>query len=164
MPNPAQTTVEGSEFRFRMELLDPATIPTDVATLSSDLDVFLETWQVGGEDANALRIAVEELLTNLGKFDGLAAIPGGVHVEGAVVVADADVRLVLSDNGSPFDPTRHPAPNLDPETFLARLPGGLGLHMLRQLFGDIHYRRENHRNVAVWRRKRSAPPVLDRRG
>ena len=158
MFNPVQETVEGNEFRFRMELADPATLPADAAALISDMDVFLEDREIDGEDAHALRIALEELLTNLGKFGAPTANTrsAAVHVEGIVAIANDDVRLILSDDALPFDPTRYPPPDLDPETFLSRSPGGLGLHMLRQLFRDVYYRRENCRNVTVWQRRRSA--------
>ena len=162
MPNAVQILAEGNEFRFCLELADPAAMPMDIAALNAEMDVFLELRQVEGDNANALRIAIEELLTNLVKFGSAAEVsPDAVlHAEGVVAIGDADVRLTLSDDGRPFDPSRYPPPELDPETFLNRPPGGLGLHILHQLFEDVQYRRENQCNVAVWRRRRDAPTDL----
>ena len=153
MANPTTTASDGCVFRFGLEIADPAAMPADIAELGRTLAGFLAGRGVHGEDANALDVALEELLTNLGKFGGTA------RVEGAVTVADADVSLAISDNGPEFDPTRWPPPDLDPEAMLSRPVGGLGLHLLFQLFNDVAYRREDDRNITVWRRRRS-PPIM----
>lgn len=156
MANPVATTTAGPAFRFRMEFAEPAAVPDDVAGLSEALAAFLDERGVGGEDAYAVQLALEELLTNLGKFGVPAAGAGAVaRADGEVAVAGAEVVLTLADNAEPFDPTGRPPPDLDPEALLDRPVGGLGLHLLFQLFQDVVYRRENGRNVTAWRRRRS---------
>ena len=57
------------------------------------------------------------------------------------------VRLDFRDNGEPFDPlTNAPPPDLTSDA-LGRIPGGLGIHLVRSLAADAAYRRENNRNV-----------------
>lgn len=56
--------------------------------------------------------------------------------------------LELADEGPPFDPLQQAQPDL---TLAAeeRPIGGLGIHMVRSLADEIHYRREAERNVTT---------------
>ena len=54
--------------------------------------------------------------------------------------------FTVSDSGIPFDPTQQP----EVDTTLPaekRNIGGLGIHLVRQLMDEIHYRREEGKNV-----------------
>ena len=56
------------------------------------------------------------------------------------------MTFVISDNGSPFDPTA----KSEVDTTLSaeeRGIGGLGIHLIRQLMDSINYERDNGRNV-----------------
>jgi serine/threonine-protein kinase RsbW len=80
-------------------------------------------------------LAVEELFTNMVKYGvgsdagvivGIAAIEGGVEV----TLVDRDVE--------PFDITRAPAVDIH-APIEERRPGGLGLHLIRQMVDSIEY-------------------------
>jgi anti-sigma regulatory factor (Ser/Thr protein kinase) len=80
-------------------------------------------------------LAVEELFTNMVKYAlgseagvavGMTAIEGGVEV----TLVDRDVE--------PFDITRSPAVDIH-APIEARTPGGLGLHLIRQMVDSIEY-------------------------
>ncbi|HSQ82415.1 MAG TPA: SpoIIE family protein phosphatase [Casimicrobiaceae bacterium] len=80
-------------------------------------------------------LAVEELFTNMVKYGvgsdagvivGIAAIEGGVEV----TLVDRDVE--------PFDVTRAPAVDIN-APIEERRPGGLGLHLIRQMVDSIEY-------------------------
>ncbi|MGE5089068.1 MAG: SpoIIE family protein phosphatase [Candidatus Levyibacteriota bacterium] len=80
-------------------------------------------------------LAVEELFTNMVKYGvgsdagvavGIAAIEGGVEV----TLVDRDVE--------PFDITRAPAADIH-APIEARRPGGLGLHLIRQMVDSVEY-------------------------
>ena len=59
---------------------------------------------------------------------------------------DGQVRMTLEDNGSAFDPLRHPRPA--PLTTLEDAPvGGLGVELLRIYSTEACYRHESGRNV-----------------
>ena len=146
-------TGEDAPFRFRLAITGPGEAASQAAAVNRRLAGFLAGGPAAGEDAHALQVAVEELLTNLGKF-GLPAAPGAaVQVEGSIAVQADGATLTIVDDGPAFDPTGAPAPDLSPRALLERPPGGLGLCMLRQLFGQVAYRREDGRNKAVWRRR-----------
>lgn len=150
MPNPLTTAMDGGMFTFRLTLADPGEAPLDAARVSEALAPILAGWGVGPGEGNALHIAVEELVTNLGKFGPAGIRPGeAVVAEGTVGVDGDEVVLTVSDNGPAFDPASVPAPPLGGEA-MDRNVGGLGLFMLFHLFHEFRYRRENGHNVGSW--------------
>ena len=106
----------------------------------NDMREFLEkaVLALGGsdDDAGDLVLAVNEAVTNV-LLHGYDGQPGPVTI--CVEVVDNDLRVILSDNAPPFDPTRVPPPDI----FLPledRPLGGLGVHMMRQLTDELVYR------------------------
>jgi anti-sigma regulatory factor (Ser/Thr protein kinase) len=153
MTNPLTTRREGDRFRFFLTLAEPAAAPGDAARLSGLLSPFLDEKRVDASAAAAIHTALEELLTNLGKFgrpaSGAPLEPAGLAVEGEIMVNVPGVVLRLIDNGVEFDPANWPPPVFpdDPEQLV---PGGLGLHMLRTMFSSFSHRREDGKNIGVW--------------
>ena len=60
-------------------------------------------------------------------------------------VIGAGLRVEFADRGRPFDPTRVAAPDLT-VPLSAREPGGLGLHLVRQVMPRVEYRRDGDWN------------------
>ncbi|MFM2095023.1 MAG: hypothetical protein RIS70_2147 [Planctomycetota bacterium] len=54
-------------------------------------------------------------------------------------------RMTIRDDGHPFNPLEAPPPNLS-DNLEDRPIGGLGIYLLRQLWSDIEYRRQDGRN------------------
>lgn len=142
-------------FAFGMEFTHPEEAPGDISRLNDRLGGFLELRQIGPEDAVALQMAMEELLTNIAKF-GRGPDGEALRVEGEVRLGDDELVLAVADNGQPFDPAGAAVPDLGREA-PERLVGGLGLHILRQMFPGIEYRREAGMNASLWRRPRNGP-------
>jgi len=91
---------------------------------------------------------LEELFVNSVRHGGCENLPEAacisLHLQGG------EVRVVYTDRGNPFDPTSAPAPDLS--TSLAdRTPGGLGVHLVRQIMNGLEYRRERDRNILAMR-------------
>jgi len=109
---------------------------------------FLEERGVGAQAAYAANLAIEELATNILKYgyDDTAVHEILLRLElrpGAVV-------LVLEDDGHEFNPLTAPEPdvNLPAEE---RVPGGLGIHLVRKLARQMNYERRAGRNrLTVW--------------
>jgi len=106
----------------------------------NDMREFLEqaVLVLGGsdDDAGDLVLAVNEAVTNV-LLHGYGSRPGPVIL--CVEVETDDLRVILTDNAPPFDPTRVPPPDI----FLPledRPLGGLGVHMMRQLTDELVYR------------------------
>jgi serine/threonine-protein kinase RsbW len=115
-------------------------IPADVRQLA-DVRGFIRSVAgragAGQQEMDDLVTAVDESVTNV-IVHGYRGGTGTVEIE----VAVADQRLVVRvrDEAPPFDPTRMPDvdTSLPPEQ---RSPGGLGIHLARDLADQVRYER-----------------------
>ena len=102
-------------------------------------------------DATRRRIltAFDEILSNVVRH-GLQGRPGLIEV---TISRDGEyVRAEVADEAEPFDPLLAPAPDTS-AALEARLPGGLGIALVRALTDDVHYERRDDRNrlTMKWR-------------
>ena len=84
----------------------------------------------------ALRLAVEEVCTNLIEYGYAGRPPGPIEV-----TADRGVdRVILTirDRAPPFDPASSPSPDLTSD-LEHRQPGGLGWYLVKQLIDEVRY-------------------------
>ncbi|HEU4879134.1 MAG TPA: SpoIIE family protein phosphatase [Gemmatimonadaceae bacterium] len=116
----------------------------------------------GGDEAAQTRftLAFEEVLSNIIKY----AFPSnGAHAVQCDITRDGDAILAsISDDGIAFDP----ASVREPDTALpleARPLGGLGVHLVREMFDDVKYERCGGRNLLTLR-QRQARNALDNPG
>ena len=95
-----------------------------------------------------LRLAVDELLTNVVSYGFPDGEPSHVHIHLTARANDGALQIELDDTGRPFNPLDLPAP--DTETELdSRHVGGLGIHFVRTLMHDVVYRREHGHNITL---------------
>jgi serine/threonine-protein kinase RsbW len=84
----------------------------------------------------ALRLAVEEVCTNLIVYGYKNRPPGPIEV---IAYDDRDrVTLVIQDRAPPFDPKDAPAPDLTSDVE-HRKAGGLGWHLVKKMVDEIRY-------------------------
>lgn len=92
-----------------------------------------------------LELAAEEALVNICNHAyAEPAVPGTTLCQ--VRVTDTTLSVDLIDSGPPYNPLARP----DPDTTLTleqRVPGGLGIFMVKQLSDAVSYRREHGQNV-----------------
>ena len=94
--------------------------------------------------ALSVNLALEEAVTNV----LLYAYPKG---EDAVADIEAfaskgSVRIILSDSGVPFDPTK--TDTADTSLGVEERPiGGLGIFLVRQIMDSVEYRYEGGKNI-----------------
>ena len=112
----------------------------DLAKASADLAKALEG--VPADCANIMMVAADEIFANIVRYSGATdwtlAVERTRHPDG--------VRLVITDNGKPFDPLSH----RDPDTTLCadeREVGGLGILIVKKTMSPVVYRRNNDRNI-----------------
>jgi anti-sigma regulatory factor (Ser/Thr protein kinase) len=100
---------------------------------------------VPGEVAMRLALALEEAVANVIKH-GLPGSPPPHRVAVRVEVDTDTVAAEVIDNGRPFDPTGAPPPDLS-LPLEERQPGGLGIHLMRELMDGLDYRRSGESNI-----------------
>lgn len=123
------------------------TLGNDLAELPATLDwleAALRTAGAGADQIGEWRLVAEEGLSNIIRHGYTDAARHSIEV--TLERAGGEIRLVLRDDGRPFDPLAAPTPDLDrpPEE---RPEGGLGVHLVKTLVDRADYRRENGINV-----------------
>ena len=107
---------------------------------ASDLASALE--QVPESCKNTLLVAADEIFANIVRYSGATSwtltIEKPLNPDG--------VRLIITDDGKPFDPIAH----RDPDTTICaqdREIGGLGILIVKKTMSPVTYRRRNGRNI-----------------
>jgi anti-sigma regulatory factor (Ser/Thr protein kinase) len=120
----------------------------ELAPASERVRAFLCAQGVDNAAIFAIETAIEELGTNAIKYAFDASGTGTITIEASATAKSA--RLLMEDDGNPFNPTEAPVPQM--ARSLEEMPvGGLGIHLVRTLTDGFSYQRINHRNqMMVW--------------
>lgn len=122
------------------------TLPAEVdrlPALTDAIDEGLAERGVPAATAALVMIALDEILSNIVLHGGGSTI----EIEINTGVRTIDIRV--ADDGRPFDPLAHPAP----DTTLGlddRKIGGLGIHLVREMMDCVEYHREDERNLLTF--------------
>jgi serine/threonine-protein kinase RsbW len=108
-----------------------------VPLLLAFIDEACAQHHVDRESAFAVRLAVDEVCTNLVRHGYAGRAPGPI----AVTFSREAHRVVvtISNRGHPFDPARAPPPDLATPAETRRV-GGLGWHLVKHVVDHIEYR------------------------
>lgn len=105
------------------------------------LEAHFAPLDLGSRVVNRIEVVLEELVSNVARHSG--------HATSIRMEADADsaeIRLVISDDGEPFDPLGEDDPDAFEDIASARL-GGLGIPLIKRLTKSACYKRIGSRNV-----------------
>ncbi|PWB72207.1 MAG: hypothetical protein C3F15_11410 [Holophagae bacterium] len=110
------------------------------------LDEVLPHGSLGDRGRFVLHLAVEELFTNMIKYNAGASR----RVEVRIAVDNDHVRVDLVDpDTDPFDPSLWPSVDVG-APITERRPGGLGLHLVRTMADGLEYHyRDREMTVSV---------------
>ena len=129
------------------------TLPNDVETIPQ-LNEFIDTVaEAIGLDMSltmSLNLAIEEAVVNVMDYAYPPGEKGDVTID--VCASDEWLQFVISDAGTPFDPTQKE----EADTTLSvdeRPIGGLGIFLVRQLMDTIHYRYVDGKNVLTLKKQ-----------
>ena len=129
------------------------TLPNDVQA-TTELGMFVEEVceNVGFDMSTTLKLnlAIEEAVVNVMNYAYPAGTKGDVDIDAEA--NDELLKFVISDSGTPFDPTTQG----EVDTTLSveeRGIGGLGIHLIRQIMDTINYERVDGKNVLTLRKK-----------
>ena len=124
--------------------------PSQVDQLSRFVKDVLGRLDLTPRQVKDIRLAVEEAVVNVMDY----AYPVGTEGDVTICISfdGGQVKVVISDTGSPFDPTRKG--QADTSLSIEERPvGGLGIHLIRQLMDSINYERLDGKNVlTLWKK------------
>ena len=91
----------------------------------------------------SLNLALEEAVTNVILYAYPKGADGLVTIE--AILREKSLDFIVSDSGRPFDPTA--VPEVDTDKSLDERPiGGLGIHLVRSIMDEVHYKRTDEKN------------------
>ena len=91
----------------------------------------------------SLNLALEEAVTNVILYAYPKGADGLVDIE--AIMKEKSLEFIISDSGTPFDPTA--APTADVSLSAEDRPiGGLGIFLVRQIMDDVRYERVDGKN------------------
>lgn len=122
------------------------TLPNDVQEvpqLNAFVDEVCETAGLDMSTTMKINLAIEEAVVNVMNY----AYPNGKgDVDIDAQINDEHLQFIISDSGTPFDPTV----KAEVDTTLSaeqRSIGGLGIHLIRQIMDTINYERVDNKNL-----------------
>ena len=122
----------------------PAEIP-EIENVYTFISQVFSDFGIEKKAERLFEMAVDEIFSNIVKH-GFGESRSGALVEVFVQIEDNMIYITFKDNGKPFDPLSWKEPdislNLD-----ERLAGGLGIHIVKNSFDEIHYSFKNGLNV-----------------
>ena len=103
-----------------------------------------ESLGIDSSTSKKMNLAIEEAVVNVMKY----AYPDGAEGEVRITAEANDVRLkiVISDDGQPFDPTAYGKVDIT-KSAEDRDIGGLGIHLMRRIMDSINYERVDGQNI-----------------
>jgi len=123
-------------------------IRNDLAELATVTDALDRLGEQVGFPAKALmqlQVALDEILSNVIKY---AWADGGPHeLRIRIRARAAGIEVVITDDGLPFDPRAQPAP--EPARGRRLRPGGVGIHLVKQLVDGFDYARDGQLNCVT---------------
>lgn len=127
-----------------------ATLSLKIETSHDELDRITAAIEDFGEQENwspALLFRVNLVLEELGLNVMDYGYDDGLHEFEIILTSEPDVLTIeIIDDGRPFDPLSDTPPPVLDGSIEDRPVGGLGVHLVRELMDELHYRREQDRN------------------
>ena len=122
----------------------------NVPSLAEFVEGVCEEAEIDMMTTMQLNLAIEEAVVNVMDYAYPAGTEGEVVVDAKV--EDGVLQIVISDHGTPFDPTA----KAEVDTTLPaeeRKIGGLGIHLIRNIMDEVSYERVGDRNVLTLKKK-----------
>ena len=121
----------------------------ELERLAEEVGWFCEENALDSELEFDLNLALEELFTNAVRHGGCEGMKEAVRIR--LERSGDSVTAEFADRGREFDPAAAPAPDLS-APLADRLPGGLGLNLVRHTMQDLQYERRGDWNHIRMRR------------
>jgi anti-sigma regulatory factor (Ser/Thr protein kinase) len=136
MPSPQQKSVHLS---LRNDVAELTLVTGALNRIGEEIDI-------PAKALIQLQVALDEVLSNIVKY---AWPPTEAHVfQVQISVRAGGMEVVILDDGVPFDPRMQSPPKPVAPDVRPR-PGGVGIHMVKQLVDSFEYTRINGRNQVI---------------
>jgi serine/threonine-protein kinase RsbW len=133
-----QSTARSVEIVIRNDLMELATLRDGLEQIGAELGI-------PGKPLMQLQVALDEIASNVINYGWP---DGGNHELCVRITGQQDrIEVEIVDDGREFDPRQAPAP--EPQPAGRRQPGGLGIHLVKQLVDRLEYERVDGRNRTV---------------
>lgn len=116
----------------------------EVPRLNVFVDEVCEDMGCDMETTMRMNLAIEEAVVNVIDYAYPSGTVGSIDIK--VTIYDDHMEFVISDSGTPFDPTKKEDVDISLPVEERRI-GGLGIHLVRQLMDKINYERKDGRNI-----------------
>lgn len=116
----------------------------EVPRLNAFVDEVCEDMGCDMETTMRMNLAIEEAVVNVIDYAYPSGTVGSIDIK--VTIYDNHMEFVISDSGTPFDPTKKEDVDISLPVEERRI-GGLGIHLVRQLMDKINYERKDGRNI-----------------
>ena len=127
-------------------------LPNDVSTipqLNEFVDEVCENAEFDMPTTMSMNLAMEEAVVNVMNYAYPKGMLGNVNIEAQI--NEKRLKFVISDHGTPFDPTEKE--DADVTLSVEERPiGGLGIYLVRQIMDSVNYERLDGMNVLTLRK------------
>jgi serine/threonine-protein kinase RsbW len=132
------STARTAEIVIRNDMAELANLHDSLERIGAELGV-------PGKPLMQLQVALDEIASNVIKYGW----PDGGNHKLCVRITGQQGRIEVQivDDGREFDPRLAPPP--EPQPAGRRRPGGLGIHLVKQLVDRVEYERVGGRNRTV---------------
>ena len=130
--------------------------PAELVLLSETIERIGSEYRIAERSLIQLQVALDETVSNVIKY---AWSDTGVHqIQIRIAVHDGEIQAEIIDDGNMFNMLTARQPEVPPAGQRPR-PGGLGIHMTKQLVDRIEYvRTDNHNHTTLTKKCALAAP------
>ena len=112
------------------------------------LEEISEIWQIPARIVMEINLALEELFTNVVFYAFDDKDPHTIKVEFSLI-DDHNMQLRLEDDGKPFNLLEKNTGETIEQSLEERQIGGLGIHFIKEMMGNIEYQRSGNNNIVL---------------
>ena len=116
----------------------------EIASVHGLMDELAEEMSLDDGVAMSVNLALEEAVTNVIMYAYPEGVAGEVRID--AIAGNGSLKFTLSDEGTAFDPTAKPDPDITLDA-KDRPIGGLGIHLVRTIMDSVTYKREDGKNI-----------------
>ena len=127
-----------------------ASLMSEIRRAAELVDQFRAQHGLSDDDANAMHIVLDEVLSNSIRHGLAGAATHAITV--TLQLSGDEIVIEVDDDGVAYDPTQAAPPVLE-GTLEERKTGGLGVAFVRTLTDSFEYKRVGERNRLVMRRR-----------